>query len=716
MKQICTLTHPTDAEQRKARFCACDPQTLAVVRRFTGVLQLVDPTLAHWVYKVSVIGRKPSSWQSPLLVCWLLALTALPLRAQSTLLNEEEKAFQQAVKAVSASVVQIETFGGLERVGDEMIAEGPTTGTIVDPDGWIVSSLFSFRQQPASILVTLPSGKRSAARIAARDFSRELVLLKVETVDKLPVAPFAKKSDVAVGQWTVALGKTYDKQSVSQSVGIVSALGRAYDKAIQTDAKVSPINYGGPLVDLSGRVLGILSPISPGTFLEGDSSQLYDSGIGFAIPMEDIVARLPGMKEGKDVSSGKLGVVSSNQNELVGPVRISGTAPGSPAAKVAIKAGDMLVEVGGHPITLFAHLKHALGPRDAGETVAVVVDRKGQRLKFAPTLTESIPVYRRRYLGLRVVEPTKGAAGQGITIAAIEANSPAAASSLAIGETIVRCNGEDIRTTADLVSFIAVAELDAPLELEVLPATEEPKASSKEPAIAPRAVEITATTWPTQLPEQLPKIDARIEESMQTEVVDVVLGDVPNKSFAIIPPLSDARKLGLLVVFPEPGEVDRPKIQAYWSNFCRDYGWIVAVVGSDSPRTWNREEVELAGRVIGRLDKQYQIDKLRTVLAGLGSGGRMALGASLMENQRVSGALAIGTDFTRFGWPRANSPMQSTDFFLVGGEKQLAPVTEKLSGMGYSVNVATTPNLELSKWETFPAQDMQLWLEGLGRL
>ncbi len=637
------------------------------------------------------------------------------------LMSAEEEAFQNAVRGVSSTVVQIETFGGLERVGDELIAEGPTTGTIVDSEGWIISSLFSFRQQPASILVTLPNGKRAAARIAARDYSRELALLKVEVDEPLPVALFAPKNSVVVGGWTVALGKTYDKQAVSQSVGIISAVDRAYGKAIQTDAKVSPINYGGPLIDIAGRIIGILSPISPGTFLEGDSSQLYDSGIGFAIPIEDIVQRLPSMKLGTDIRGGKLGVVSGDQNELIGPVRISGTAPGSPAAKAKMQAGDVIVEADGKPIKLLAHLKHALGTLDAGQSLTVVVERAGKRITFEPTLTDEIPVYRRRYLGLRMSEATAG-----LVIDAVEPHSPAAQTSLVVGETITQCNGEPVNTEGELLKFLAVAELDQALQLQVLPVSDrlvtgqsvDPKSdvANAERTGEPRQVEIVATTWPEQIAETMPKIDSRVEEKMPTEIVDVVLGDFPNKAYAIIPPLSDSRQLGLLVVFPEPGELDRVKTQTYWREFCRDYGWIVAVVNSGNARSWSREEVELAGRVIGRLDKTYQIDKARTVIAGLGVGGRIALAAALTESSRVSGAVVVGTELSRFRWPRQNAPLQSTDFLMIGETSQMSPIAKSLSDAGYAVNAFSPNNLDVSKWETLPTVDLRRWLEGLGRL
>ncbi len=121
-----------------------------------------------------------------LLMC-LLASTAQAQDAEK-LLADEQAAFRRAAGAAAQAVVQIETFGGLERVGREIISDGPTTGTIVHKDGWIISSMYSFRQQPSSILVALPDGSRAAARIVARDHSRELVLLKVEAKSELPTA------------------------------------------------------------------------------------------------------------------------------------------------------------------------------------------------------------------------------------------------------------------------------------------------------------------------------------------------------------------------------------------------------------------------------------------------------------------------------------------------------------------------------------------------
>jgi poly(3-hydroxybutyrate) depolymerase len=172
----------------------------------------------------------------------------------------------------------------------------------------------------------------------------------------------------------------------------------------------------------------------------------------------------------------------------------------------------------------------------------------------------------------------------------------------------------------------------------------------------------------------------------------------------------------LLILFPEPGEVDRQKVQTVWSNFCRDYGWIVAVVSSGNPRGWSREEVELAGRVIGRLDNNYEIDKSRSVLAGAGVGGRMALAASLVEAQRTAGCLVVGTELGRFKWPRQSAPLQTLDFLFVGAEQKIAPTAQGLKEMGFMAQTLSVDNLDIAKWETWPAMAIERWLEGLGRL
>ena len=198
-----------------------------------------------------------------MLTCCAALLAAASALAQE-LETAEEKAIKAAVAEAAASVVRIETVGGLEKVGRSMVGTGPTTGLVVSEDGFVVSSAFNFVQQPTSILVTVPGGEeRLPAEIVARDRSRALVLLKINPQQPLKVPQAVPREELVVGQWTIALGRTFSAEGVSMSAGVLSAAHRIWGKAIQTDAKVSPANYGGPLVDIRGRVIGVLVPMSP---------------------------------------------------------------------------------------------------------------------------------------------------------------------------------------------------------------------------------------------------------------------------------------------------------------------------------------------------------------------------------------------------------------------------------------------------------------------
>lgn len=634
----------------------------------------------------------------------LLGATSTVCRGQANedLLELEQKALQAAVQRVAPSVVQLETFGGLERVDGELIGEGPTTGTIIDEDGWIISTLYSFRQQPASILVALPDGNRVPAKIVARDYSRELALLKVEADQPLTAAVAVQADQIKtslVGTWCVALGKTYDKSTVSQSMGIVSAIGRAYGRAVQTDAKVSPVNYGGPLVDISGKTLGILAPISPGTFFDGDSSELYDSGIGFAIPLADILGRLDTLKSGQDVYPGKLGVVTSSQNELVGPIEVVGAMPGSPAAKAGLREGDILLEAQGQSLQILANLKHALSQTDAGQSFSLSVERAGKQLDLECELTQSVPTYRRRFLGIRLSKLKT----QPLKIALIAPNSPASRSDLEAGQVIVAYNDESVDTVEKFDKLLALAELDQSVRLKVQ------NSDGSEAEISVRAEE-----WPNELASSMPPANSE-SGANECKTVDINVGDFANKAFAVVPPATDNR-LGLLVVFPEPGKLDRDTTSEFWSEFAKDYGWIVAFIGSGNELRWSREELELAGRVLGRLNKNYEIDPRRTVIGGFGIGGRMALLAANMQPERVAGVLTMGTSLGGIRLRQSNYPLKSLDYLLVGNEGNLEPAAKALRESGYAAIVLGAQENVAKDWSALPTLKIETWLEGLGRL
>ncbi len=637
----------------------------------------------------------------------LLATPSLACQADNTqLLRSEQNAFRKAVESVAPSVVQIETFGGQEKIDRQVVTEGPCTGTIVDPAGWIVTSLYSFKQLPTSILVSLPSGNRVPARVVARDYSREIALLKVESDDPLPSVSATSVASLQVGQWCVALGKTYDSRNVTQSVGIVSAMGRAYGRAIQTDAKVSPINYGGPLIDLNGKVIGVLTPIAAAEMLESDPTMLYDSGIGFAIPLEEILKRLPKLKEGKDVRTGRLGIVSRGQNELAGPVKLTGAAPGTPAAKAGAKPGDIIVSAQGQPVELLADLRAALAQVDAGEQFNFTVRRGDEQLQLQCELVDEVPLYRRRYLGIQV-ETTE----RGLKLTSVDSKSPADKAGLKAGQELIEFNKQPLKSASDLVAALAVTELDTDHELVVL---DEPNGPN-------RSVKLRVGTWPTELFSQDPRklsyldADGKEDASAKCSVTQIKLADIPNVIHAIIPPLPAKNILGCLVLFPEPGPVEIDKLKPAWEEFSKSYGWIVVIPTSNNPKSWSRDEAtELPERLIARLSQEYKLDSLRTVVGGWGIGGQLAVRTGLAASKQFSAVMTIGTPLRGLPLNRANMPLQSVDFLFIGGKAEA--LAEQLNLLGFVANSLNPPGLDITKWSTVPMEAITKWLESLGHI
>jgi serine protease Do len=315
----------------------------------------------------------------------LLGLAPLAAIAQERLDQLEEQAFKAAVAKIAPAVVQIQTFGGLDRVGETLTGTGPTTGVIVSEDGEIISSAFAFASKPAAVVVRLPDGRQLDATLVATDRSRMLTLLKVEA-SGLPVPEPASVDDAKVGQWTLAVGKAFDPATPNASAGVLSAKDRIWGKALQTDAKTSPLNYGGPLIEIHGRMLGIIVPLSMTSDEVMAGTEWYDSGIGFAIPYPQVMASVERLKQGDDLHRGVLGVVTTEPGKMFAEPVVGQVRVGSPAAEAGLEKGDVIVAVDGRRVTRQAEVLQALGPKYAGDVVELTVKRGDEERTFTITL------------------------------------------------------------------------------------------------------------------------------------------------------------------------------------------------------------------------------------------------------------------------------------------------------------------------------------------
>jgi serine protease Do len=655
--------------------------------------------------------QRRGAW--PVAIALRGALLATSAAAQGDLHSLEEQAIRAAVAQVAPCVVRIETVGGLERVGRVLVNLGPTTGLIVHEDGYILSSAFNFIQQPASILVTLPDGQRLPAQIVARDHSRMLVLLHVPTMQKLPVPVVASRDEIEVGQWAIALGRTYDQPLPSLSVGIVSATQRIWGLAIQTDAKVSPANYGGPLIDIRGRVLGVLVPLSPQRQAsEVAGAEWYDSGIGFAIPLSEVLPRLPTLMAGHDLHPGLLGISLKRGDSYTTPAELAAVQPGSPAYRAGLRAGDTIVEAEGQPITRQTQLRHVLAPRYAGDLVRLVYERgaPGQRQRNAVTveLVDKLVPYEHPFLGLLPMRDGL----PGVRVRYVYPASPAAEAGLQPGDKIVQCDGVPVQHAEQLRLLVA----------NLLPQSRPTLQVQRNG----RTLTLTLTPGrlPTDIPGELPA--AGLEpppppEPPTTGLVELTLPEEPKSCLVFVPENYNPDVAhGLVVVLGTPGPVDREALVKRWGPVCRARRLIVLAPQSGAADRWQPTETALVRKALDACLGQYPIDPQRIAVYGERAGGAMAFLVGLQHRDRVRAICAVEAAPPPQTRLPENDPVLRLAFFLAHADRSPAaplvqPLVQQLMEAKYPVTrmpLGTEPR-DLSDEELAA---LGRWLDSLDRI
>jgi serine protease Do len=579
---------------------------------------------------------------------------------------QQQAAIQAAVDQVAPAVVRIETVGGLERVGQVLFGSGPTTGLVVDPAGYVISSAFNFVNRPASILVRLPDGTRRPAKLVATDHSRMLVLLKVEPSGE-PVRAFeiAPRQDLRVGQWVIAVGRTFETQRPNIAVGILSALGRVWGKAIQTDAAVSPNNYGGPLLDIRGRVLGVLVPLSPDATDEMAGVEWYDSGIGFAIPIEDVQKVLPRLKKGEDLYPGRAGVSFKGPNLYTGEPIIAACRNKSPAAEAGLKAGDKIVEIDGRKIARTADVKAEIGRRYAGEKLSVAALRGQQRIEGEMTLAKKLEPFQHGFLGIL---PTRSAK-QGVSVRYVYPDSPAARAGIAVGETVVSLQGEPIDGRIELLLKLGMNEPGSEVELEVRRGD------------ALRKVKVTLGRLPEDMP---PKDLPPARANAKTAAADrpavgptrLKVPEFPNEVWAYVPSDYDAEvPYGLVVWLHPSGGFDWEDLLARWKPLCDRHDLILVAPKAADAARWTPSETAIVDRLLAQVSSTYNVDPARVVVHGYEAGGSLAFAAALKNRQMIRAVAAV--EAAPAGQPPESDPLDRLAIYVATASK--SPIAQRVA-------------------------------------
>ena len=632
----------------------------------------------------------------------------------------EQQALSAAVNAVDQCVVQISTVGGLDRLDQQELAAGPTTGLIIDADGYIVSSAFNFAQEPTSILVRLPGGEQRPAEIVGRDDSRMLVLLKVEAGEPLPTPEAAPIEQVRPGDWAVALGRTYSAERVSVSVGVVSALSRMHGRALQTDANVSATNYGGPLIDVHGRVLGVLAPMAPQSGADEVSAiagaEYYDSGIGFAVPLAHILDVLPRWKKDKDLKRGLLGVSLKPGNAHATPPIITAVWPRSPAAKAGWKPKDRIIAVEGESVESQTDLRFQVSPRYADDKLAVTIRRgagdAAEELKTEVTLSDKLPAYQHAFLGVlperisppaavaddaddgdengegesegnEVEEDAKPADKQdapaGVTVAAVWPDSPADRAGLKPGDRITRLGEEKVASIDDVIAQLNAKSAGDELQVH---ATRDDEQLKLDVALAELPTEVLSSS----------DLSTRADEEGADKADDLKLEELKlpemSQTARYYSPPSGAGAAGLLVWLGDGKPESAQAMAEAWQRVCRRDRLVLLMPEPADQSGWSSDDMEYLGKLLQTAVGRFTVDPRRVVLAGEGKGGQLAYALAFQGRKLVRGVAVVDSPLPRTLELPDNSPNERLAILSV--ETENTPLSllirqdrQKMQAAGY---------------------------------
>jgi serine protease Do len=371
------------------------------------------------------------------------------------------------------------------------------SGFVVDKDGYILTNRHVV-DGADQIYVTLPgdtpaNSQRYEAKLVGKDARTDVALLKIEPKGPLTVLELGDSDAIEVGEWVMAIGNPFGLGGNSVTVGVVSFKGRpqtlgvrnTFVDMIQTDAAINPGNSGGPLLDTSGRVVGINTMI----VTEGARQS---AGVGFSVPINVAREILPQLREKGKVVRGFLGVsIGPVTEDIARTLKMESTrgaivsevTPGSPADKAGLKPEDVIVRADDREIQDNSDLSRYIASRAPGTTVKLTLLRERAEKRIAvtlgtfpeePTGSDSAEGQAGRLgMTLRDLTPAMAEriglprAAKGVLVMEVEPGEAAEVAGLSQGDVIVSVNGEAVAGIDEFERLIEEARKDGAARLRV---------------------------------------------------------------------------------------------------------------------------------------------------------------------------------------------------------------------------------------------------------
>ncbi len=284
----------------------------------------------------------------------------------------------------------------LRQKGTQKQEVGGGSGFIVSPQGLIVTNRHVISEKDASYAVFTNDGKKYDVKVIAQDPVLDIAVLKISSNHTFPYLTFGDSSKLKLGQTVIAIGNALGEFRNSVSVGVVSGLSRSIvagdysgsaeslDQVIQTDAAINPGNSGGPLLDLNANVVGVNVAVAQGS-----------ESVGFALPVDTVKSAVISVERSGEIIRPYLGVryqeiTDALQEEKKLPVNYGvlvsrgenasdvAVISGSPAGKVGIVEGDIILEVDGVKLDDTNSLASLIRKKSVGDTTVLKIIHKGK--------------------------------------------------------------------------------------------------------------------------------------------------------------------------------------------------------------------------------------------------------------------------------------------------------------------------------------------------
>lgn len=358
----------------------------------------------------------------------------------------------------------------------EQVRKSIGSGVILSADGYIITNNHVV-DNSTKLQVTLPDGKKAAAKVIGNDPKTDLALIKVEEKNLQPVT-LGRSNEIEVGEWVLAIGSPFGEAlQHSVTAGIISARGRSnvgiadYEDFIQTDAAINPGNSGGALVNLDGNLIGINTAIV--------SSNGANAGVGFAIPVNMVRQVAEQLKADGRVIRGYLGVTiqdltpelqSSMDIKTSDGAVVSDLEKGSPADKAGLKPYDVIVSLNGEKIQDNTELRDRIASLKPGSKAELGVIRDGKEETIDVLVGEmkgdaginGRQQERNEKMGMELQALMPDLAKRlgtdrenGVVIANVVPNSVADEAGLRKGDVIFEVNRKEINSVSDFKNAVA---------------------------------------------------------------------------------------------------------------------------------------------------------------------------------------------------------------------------------------------------------------------